>query len=350
MINSKVKYHLLSGFEDPKITPTLWNQLLAEGSSDVIFMTWHWQKVWWEVFGRGELLIVLAEKDGSPLAIAPLFTGEGMIYFVGSGGSDYLDFIGNIDDAILEGLLLTAINQVPNFIGFIFYHILENSNTLAVLNNIAKRLSWRCTDEGIMESPMLWFKQFPQQGFEATRKKSLLRHESWFERNGGFQTEHLTKAEEILPYLNSFFEQHIARWKVTDYPSLFLQSLQCEFYKRLSFLLSETGWLRFTRVMWQGVAVAYHFGFHYSGNFFWYKPSFDIALAKHSPGEVLLRQLLIRAQEEKARLFDFGLGDEPFKKRFATNTRFVKNRGLYKPVSDKEIKNEKSFSYQSTSG
>ena len=58
---------------------------------------------------------------------------------------------------------------------------------------------------------------------------------------------------------------------------------------------------------------------------------FDPDLARHSPGEVLLRQLLMAALAEGAHTFDFGLGDEAFKARFATRINRVRNRGLYAP-------------------
>ena len=141
--------------------------------------------------------------------------------------------------------------------------------------------------------------------------------------------EHLKRSNEILPLLNFFFEQHINRWAHTPFPSLFIDPVQKVFYKRLLEELAETDWLRFTCVNWQDRYVAFHFGFNYNGNFFWYKPTFEIALAKHSPGEVLLRQLLLQAQCEQAHTFDFGLGDEEFKKRFSTNTQLVRTWGLY---------------------
>ena len=61
----------------------------------------------------------------------------------------------------------------------------------------------------------------------------------------------------------------------------------------------------------------------------WQKPAFAIDLARRSPGEVLLRQLLLAAIAEGATVFDFGLGDEPFKHRFATRIRHVHTWGLY---------------------
>jgi CelD/BcsL family acetyltransferase involved in cellulose biosynthesis len=87
--------------------------------------------------------------------------------------------------------------------------------------------------------------------------------------------------------------------------------------------------LRFTRVDWNDRPIAFHFGFCHAGRFLWYKPSFAIDLARRSPGEVLLRHLLLAAAAEGATAFDFGLGNEAFKHRFATHTRRVRTWGLY---------------------
>ena len=71
------------------------------------------------------------------------------------------------------------------------------------------------------------------------------------------------------------------------------------------------------------------FGFCYGGSYIYYKPTFAIEFAKRSPGNVLLRNLLLAALEEGANIFDLGLGAEAYKERFATNTQFVRNWGLY---------------------
>ena len=336
MTNSTIQYHLLSGFEDPQVSPEVWNELLSQGSSDVVFMTWHWQKTWWEIFGRGKLLLIMAAKDDQPVAIAPLFSDEGMIFFVGSGGSDYLDIVGDISNPeIVTGLLNVAIANTPGVLGLRFYHIPPASQTKNIIDSAAKNLGWDCFDEGGLNCSLLSIKDFPELTSAATSKKSLLRHEAWFNRNGGTQVQHFTHSIDILPQLEAFFEQHIARWAVTPFPSLFLDPLQRRFYRELCEAASDTGWLRFTVVLWQQQAIAFHFGMNYKGSFLWYKPCFDITLAKHSPGEVLLRQLLLNAIEEHAAYFDFGLGDEAFKNRFASSTQSVTNIGLYPPSTTK---------------
>ena len=330
MSHQSIQYRILEGFDDSSITPDIWNDLIQKGTVNEIFLTWQWQKAWWQVFGRGKLLLITVEQDGKHSAIAPLFSDGGMIFFVGSGGSDYLDFIGDISSTdMLEHILLLAIKEVPDFTGFRFYHVPDTSPTASKLADAAKKQQWLCYDEGDLPSPLLDIKNLPEWAEEATRKKSLVRHENWFKKNGGTRVQHFSNAEDILPQLDHFFSQHIARWEQTPFPSLFTENKQQLFYKCLTELTSEKNWLRFTVINWQDKAIAYHFGFHFKSSFLWYKPSFDIGLASHSPGEVLLRQLLLQAIRENANIFDFGLGDEAFKKRFATHTRFVRTWGIY---------------------
>lgn len=331
---AKISTRVLHGFDDPAFGPVEWERLLATGRSDVVFLTWHWQSAWWETFGRGQLLLVVAERDGEVVALAPLFAEAGMIYFVGSGGSDYLDFVGDISEPeILDSLLDQARQQVSGFIGFVFYHVPENSGTGGRLEQTAGRLGLKIFDEGSQRAPVLEMGADKMNGIEAANKKSLVRHERFFARDGQLKVENLDAGEKILPLLDGFFAQHVGRWAGTAFPSLFNDETQKQFYRSLTRTAADTGWLRFTRLDWQGRAIAFHFGFCHRGNFLWYKPTFAIDLAPRSPGEVLLRQLLLRAMEENAHTFDFGLGDEAFKQRFATQTNTVRNWGLYHPAA-----------------
>lgn len=330
------------GFDEPAPGREGWNGLVARGVDPVIFLSWEWQKAWWESFGRGELLLLAAEAGGEPVAIAPWFTEAGMIYLVGSGGSDYLDLIGDTTGAgVVDALLQRARETVPGFIGFVFYHLPESSPNLRCLEQAAERLGLAFVEEGELAAPALEWADHTALALAAADKKSLLRHERYFRKEGGLEVLHLRDGREILPHLPELFAQHRARWEQTPFPSLFCDPAQCSFYERLTGLAADAGWLRFTRLNWEGRPIAFHFGFCQGGRFLWYKPSFALDLARHSPGEVLLRQLLLAAVEEGARAFDFGLGDEKFKSRFANCTRKVRTVGLYEPSAIQSKTGEK---------
>jgi CelD/BcsL family acetyltransferase involved in cellulose biosynthesis len=194
----------------------------------------------------------------------------------------------------------------------------ERSRTGERLRTAARRLNLALARDEPVPAP-----QLERAGLvEAARKRSLVRHARWFERQDTVVVSHVSAAEGILPHLDDFFRQHVERCALAPYPSLFNDPRQRDFFRALT--LSDAGWLRFTRVEWRGIAVAYHFGMCFGGAFIWYKPSFEPTLAQRSPGEMLLRHLLVAAFEEGAHTFDFGIGDEAFKYRFATSVPQVR--------------------------
>ena len=70
-----IQTHRYDSFDDPALCAEQWNALLRTGDTDVIFLTWHWQRAWRETRGRGQLLLVTAAYQGKIIAIAPLYAG-----------------------------------------------------------------------------------------------------------------------------------------------------------------------------------------------------------------------------------------------------------------------------------
>jgi CelD/BcsL family acetyltransferase involved in cellulose biosynthesis len=83
-----------------------------------------------------------------------------------------------------------------------------------------------------------------------------------------------------------------------------------------------------------GAPAAFHLGFVSEGDLLWYKPSFNPALARYSPGEVLLRELLLYAGEHRLSGLDFTRGDEAFKRRFSDMERCTKSFRFYSDRSE----------------
>jgi hypothetical protein len=75
--------------------------------------------------------------------------------------------------------------------------------------------------------------------------------------------------------------------------------------------------------MMSGTRVcAWHYGFRFHDNWFWYQPTFDSNLEKHSPGFCLLTKIIEKAIEDPScAVVDLGLGAEEYKDRFANQTR-----------------------------
>lgn len=323
-----IRTHLFTGFDDPRCRPAVWNKLLTKGDTDSADLTWQWQQNWWETFGTGRLLLMGAESENELLAIAPFFTAGGMVYNICP--ENRLDFVGDISrPEVLDALLATAKQQVPDFLGFRFYFVPDDSRTGHRLQRAATRLGLDCLDENNIPSPILDIRAIPTLAHVATRKKSLVRHENHFRREGALEVQHTRDPDAIAPHLDAFFEQHVERRAATPNPSLFNDPRQRDYYRKIVEKIGPTGWLRFTRLVWEGLPIAFHMGLCYRGRYTLGIPSFAISLASHSPGEVLLRQLLLAAIDEGADCFDFGIGDEAYKYRFANRVPRLHTWGLY---------------------
>jgi CelD/BcsL family acetyltransferase involved in cellulose biosynthesis len=243
--------------------------------------------------------------------------------FLGASWGDYLDVvvdrsIGAAEAAELKMKILTSVLSA------------SNGPTEVLLRNVptenATASAWeRCS------APLyaLDVRSGPAPTLEMTNaeqvlnSKNIRRCENRVRRHGDVTCLTYRTAEEILPRLEPFFEQHVRRWQGSGTPSLFEKDCHREFYERLTIELSCTGTLRFTEIRFGDRLAAAHYGFMDAGRFIWYKPTYEPALSELSPGVVLLARLVRQALEENARELDFTIGNEAFKDRYATRKREV---------------------------
>src|ERR1043166_4820205 len=96
-VRAAIRTRILSGFDDPSFGPDAWERILSQ--TDLVYLTWEWQRAWWDPFGKGELLLIVAESSDGPLALAPFYWRSGTVFFVGAAHwqADRLDFIGDIE-------------------------------------------------------------------------------------------------------------------------------------------------------------------------------------------------------------------------------------------------------------
>src|SRR5438552_3754545 len=94
-----IRIRILEGFDDPSFGREQWNALVHSGETDVVFLTWEFQRAWWETLaGSGKLLLIAAERDERIVAVAPFYAKSYEIGLLGAGISEWLDFIGDARD------------------------------------------------------------------------------------------------------------------------------------------------------------------------------------------------------------------------------------------------------------
>lgn len=326
---STLTARVVTTFDDPALRPDVWSRLLRSGHSDLLGLTCEAQRLWWEEKRRpGPLCLVVVEQDGSPLAIGPFYVkGRIATNLHPATGLDLIGDIGGPD--VVDMMLATVPDVVTDFKGLKVHFVPDSSPTGALLRAAADRLGWDCHPEEEWPAPYLDLRGHPDVALACTRKKTMVRREHQLRREGTLEVRHFRAADEVLPQMDAFFEQHVARWAGTPTPSRYRDRARRESYVEATRVLAEAGWLRFSRLDLNGRPIAFHRGTCYRGRFKYSRNTFEIALARFSPGTVLLRHLILAALEEGAHTFDFGLGDEPYKYRYATDETVLQTWGLY---------------------
>lgn len=148
-----------------------------------------------------------------------------------------------------------------------------------------------------------------------TRKVGLMR------REGEVSYARLRSASQIEPLLPTLFAMHIANFQETGRESQFQQTEERRFYELLatSPSLGNTTCLDVLSIA--GRPVAMHLGFEHAKTFYWYKPAFDVASSKLSPGRVLLAYIFARAFEEQLERVDLLKGIEGYKDDWGSQVR-----------------------------
>lgn len=324
LVGSEVQARQCQNLQDPPLGRAAWNKLLQQSETRSVFLTWQWLSTWWECFGDGATLFTFAvERDGELVGVAPLMVRRDgptrWVEFLGLGSSDYCDFIAAEDDKpeVVRAVLEALLKRRDRWDRVRLRCLPSTSSTTRVLASLQLPAGWEIVQDVEAPCPALSIETSRSFAETCARKKSLVRHARYFERLAPLEFYHALDVDEVQDRLPEFFEQHRDRRFMAGDHSLFDDPRHRRFYERMVSELLDANWLRFSVLRWRGEALAYHLGFVYDGVFTWYKPTFNVDWARYSPGEVLLKCLLEDALQNDVRVFDFTIGDEPFKERFA---------------------------------
>lgn len=301
-----------------------WDDLVERCSAYPLFLRGGWMRACVARPGEmGRFVSASVADAGNRWVAGGLLRVEGhRAEFLGTGPGDYLDVAvdRSVDEATageLKRAIVLAVLESCDVTEVHLKNLPSEQGTVAVLGNGFRGVHVARLRSG--PAPTMDI-----DGADAVLKsKSVRRCENRLRKQGTVTCETFRVAEEILPRLDEFFDQHVRRWGGRRSPSLFESAESRELYRRLTTELAESGVLRFTEIRLSGKLAAAHYGFFDAGRFVWYKPTYEPAMAELSPGVVLIANLVRLAVEEGAKELDFTIGDEAFKSRYATREREV---------------------------
>ncbi len=159
------------------------------------------------------------------------------------------------------------------------------------------------------DSHVIDLKQFTDSGKESRKLRKLAREV------GPVRFESHTTEPAVLQKLIEWKREHCKR---TGFEDL----LRDRWTRDLLGVLQHTQAKEFSgqlSALYAGDRlVAAHLGLRSATVWHWWFPSYDAELSKYSPGLLMLLKLIEHAQQVGCEEFDFGVGEEGFKQRFAT--------------------------------
>jgi CelD/BcsL family acetyltransferase involved in cellulose biosynthesis len=311
-----------------------WNALVAANETNSIFQTSEWFDAWWQTFGGPhELFFLLLRRGPTVIGFGAMMLrkvgfGGRRLEFVGTGNADYQDFVLPRDKPEAMKCLCEFLRtHSSRWRSAWLSNVPSQSSTLQYLQQAGAEFGLHFVQEAQLRCPALQLD--PPAAQKLLKKYSLKRPLNWFSSRGEVRFRNVSALSEIQALLPIFFEQHAQRWRAAGRPSLFDTSSQRSFYLSLAAALHSAGWLLFSVVEFNGQPIAFHFGFDYFGSITWYKPSFEVRYAEHSPGLLLTRKIIEDGLQRSRRELDFTIGDEAFKDRFANVSRFNVTVSVY---------------------
>lgn len=325
-------YH---SFDELPFDGERWNALLAMSETRTVFQTYEWHRAWWPVFGvNRSLWLIVAYNNDQPVGIAPLALstagGTREIHFVADAKADYCDVIaGEHKIAFLCRLVDLLHERRESWDCLRLQNVPQESSTPALLQGNCRARHLFYFNSGRTDCPAITLSPTDSALADFLRRKSLVRPYNHFRSLGSLGFHEIRDPTAAQEALTEFFQQHIQRWSNTSSPSLFLDERNQRFYRELTRRLTPTDWLSFCVVTLDDEPLAFHYGFTYGSSFIWYKPSFNVKHAQHSPGNLLLRFLFDHAVHLGKTTFDFTIGNEAFKSRYSTVVRRNVNLRIY---------------------
>jgi CelD/BcsL family acetyltransferase involved in cellulose biosynthesis len=304
-----------------------WNPLLKRSISDLIFVTWEWQKTWWAHLGEGSLtLITVRDDEGTLIGLAPLFgaqdeEGRETLAFIGCVDvTDYLDVIvaRGHEEAVYAALLdVLSGEDGIRWDRANLCNIPAASPTRRLLPALAEARGYRvrvvvqdvCP---VISLPVTWEEYLnslsKKQRHEIRRKIRKANREAQVEW-------YIVQDPARLPdEIEDFIELHRQSAEEKD---AFMEPRMQEFFHAIAQVLQQRGWLQLAFIEVNGERAASMLNFDYGDAILVYNSGYDPQqYASLSPGIVLLSYCIEHAIQQGRKHFDFLRGEEEYKFRF----------------------------------
>nr|WP_321454474.1 GNAT family N-acetyltransferase [uncultured Cohaesibacter sp.] len=138
-------------------------------------------------------------------------------------------------------------------------------------------------------------------------------------REGEWKMNRLFSTEEIRPAMEKLREFHKDRYKDRPGEDLIQTPETFDFYLDLAVNNVESGYVRLYQFTYDDQIVAVQYGIEHAGRYLMLMMGLDFdRMGRYSPGLLMTEDLICDCIKDGMKIFDFTVGDEPYKLKFGT--------------------------------
>jgi len=299
------------------LTPA-WDALWRRAKNATPFQSPHWLLPWWTHFANGGELAAVMSDD----AFAPLYVlrdgDESLGMFLGTGISDYLDFLGEEVEPLLE-CALTVDCQ---------FWDLQQIRPSSPLLSASLPEGWSDNAEEMDPCPVLSLENAGEElsNLLSTHARKKIR----YYRRAANATYESATHDSLDELLTALFDLHAARWKTRGLPGVLADDVVQSFHRDVARRMLDAGALRMHAMRMNDRIAAVFYGFAHQGTVYYYLSGFDPALDRLSIGSLLVAHAVEEAAREGATTFDFLRGAEEYKYAWGAADRVNRRRQIFK--------------------
>jgi CelD/BcsL family acetyltransferase involved in cellulose biosynthesis len=313
--------------EDFTALAPAWCALVDACADATPFQSWEWVSSWWEHLGSGRPWVLVAREGGQVVGLLPLVitrwrgTLARQVRFMGAPLSDYQDLIApepraaecaraflahvarekkqwdlcDLND-LREGSALPSALPADSLRGQVDFH------------RVCPLVTLEGSYDGYVKS------------LSKNTRASIGRRRRQLERQFG-ATLDLAGESNLRESLGALFRLHNARWQRRGAAGAFSDPKVQAFHRAMAPKLLARDMLRLHRLQAGERTLGAFYCFRHGARVYYYLSGFDQAVARFSPGNVLMARVIEHAFSEGAREVDLLRGDESYKYQWNAEDR-----------------------------
>jgi CelD/BcsL family acetyltransferase involved in cellulose biosynthesis len=284
---------------------------LADRTAATPFLRPSWIEAWWRAFGAGRFELVTVRREEELVAVVPLAVRGAVVRTASNWHTPVFAIIAKDSDAERVAAE-TAIGRAGRRLSAAF---LEEGRT-AQWEQAARAGGYRVISRTLERSPYIeittdW--ETYERRLSGSFRGELRRRLRRLEEKGAVAFEIADGSKQLAELLEEGFAVEGSGWKDARGTAIASSPVTRRFYTDIATRAAATDSLRLAFLRLDSAAVAFQLNLEHRGVWYYLKGGFDPALARYSPGQLLMRYVLHHAFDAGLSRYEFLGGDERYK-------------------------------------